>query len=198
LTIGDGLRVIQNSSFSDCSSLQNITFGQSINIIKYNAFRDCVSLVELTFNDYLYQIDGGAANVISGAPSSGAFSGCTNLRRVTFGEFLRYLAGTVFEGCFLLEEANFKGSPPVVDTNPFQSSPTTVYTDTNATGWGGNFSYRPVFRKTLIITPPAASSALLDIYSSTDLSTWTLMESIEVVNPPEQIFMKAVLTPPSE
>jgi len=186
LTIGDGLRVIQISSFSNCSSLQNITFGQNINIIDGYAFQNCVSLVELTFNDYLYQIN------------DSAFSGCTNLRRVTFGEFLRYLAGTVFEGCFLLEEANFKGSPPVVDTNPFQSSPTTVYTDTNATGWGGNFSYRPVFRKTLIITPPAGSSALLDIYSSTDLSTWTLMESIEVVNPPEQIFMKAVLTPPSE
>ena len=46
---------------------------------------------------------------------------------------------------------------------------------------------------------PAATSAILDVYYSTDLTTWDLMESIEVENPPaEQMFMKAELTPPSE
>ena len=46
---------------------------------------------------------------------------------------------------------------------------------------------------------PAATSAILDVYYSTDLTTWDLMESIEVENPPEgQLFMKTELTPPSE
>ncbi len=46
---------------------------------------------------------------------------------------------------------------------------------------------------------PAATSAVLDVYYSTDLSSWNLMESIEVENPPEgQMFMKTELTPPSE
>ena len=46
---------------------------------------------------------------------------------------------------------------------------------------------------------PAATSAILDVYYSTDLTTWDLMESIEVVNPPAgQLFMKTELTPPSE
>ena len=46
---------------------------------------------------------------------------------------------------------------------------------------------------------PAATSAILDVYYSTDLTTWDLMESIEVVNPPAgQMFMKTELTPPSE
>jgi hypothetical protein len=46
---------------------------------------------------------------------------------------------------------------------------------------------------------PAATSAILDVYYSTDLTTWDLMESIEVENPPAgQMFMKTELTPPSE
>jgi hypothetical protein len=46
---------------------------------------------------------------------------------------------------------------------------------------------------------PAATSAILDVYYSTDLSSWNLMESIEVENPPAgQMFMKTELTPPSE
>ena len=46
---------------------------------------------------------------------------------------------------------------------------------------------------------PAATSAILDVYYSTDLTTWDLMESIEVENPPAgQMFMKTELIPPSE
>ena len=46
---------------------------------------------------------------------------------------------------------------------------------------------------------PAATSAILDVYYSTDLTTWDLMKSIEVENPPAgQMFMKTELTPPSE
>jgi len=46
---------------------------------------------------------------------------------------------------------------------------------------------------------PAATSAILDVYYSTDLSSWDLMESIEVENPPAgQMFMKTELTPPSK
>jgi hypothetical protein len=46
---------------------------------------------------------------------------------------------------------------------------------------------------------PAATSAVLDVYYSTDLSSWNLMESIIVESPPAgQMFMKTKLTPPSE
>ena len=83
---------------------------------------------------------------------------------------------------------------------------------TDASGWSANYSYRPVFRKDMSsLDPstgdsgsgssgtPAPTSAILDVYYSTDLTTWDLMESIEVENPPAgQLFMKAELTPPSE
>ena len=200
LVMGDALRVIQSQTFANCTNLSDISFGQNINIIKSSAFANCSTLSELTFNDYLYQID------------VSAFQDCTQLRKVTFGEYLRYLHSDAFNGCFLLVEANFKGSPPVVDTNPFQYSPTTVYADNDASGWNENYSYRPVFRKDMSALDqstgdggsgssgtPAATSAILDVYYSTDLTTWDLMESIEVENPPAgQMFMKTELTPPSE
>ena len=193
LIIGNGLRVIQSGTFSNCSSLRNIEFGENINIIKNYAFAGCSSLMLLEFNNFLYQID------------SRAFENCEQLRSITLGNYLRYLESDSFVGCNLLIEANFKGSPPVIDTGPFQNSPTTVFVDTNATGWLENFSFRPIFRKNLLtennegsISNPASTSAFINVYSSHNLENWTHIESMEIENAPSDLFIKTELTPPTE
>jgi hypothetical protein len=70
--IPDSVTFIENSAFSGCASLANVTMPDSVTYIGNDAFRSCTSLANVTIPDSVTYI------------GDNAFRGCTSLSSVTF------------------------------------------------------------------------------------------------------------------
>lgn len=92
LTISDSVISINNSAFSDCVNLKHIKFGDNVKYIGNNAFLNCRMLSEIILPNAVTSI------------GEGAFKSCTNLISVTLSEKLNDIGTAAFESCYKLVE----------------------------------------------------------------------------------------------
>lgn len=88
---GDGITLLNNNTFQQCSSLKEISLPQSIEKIEYNAFIDCTSLEEIVIPNKVTTIE------------TLAFGYCTSLKHVTLGSGVTLIKNQAFDGCEALK-----------------------------------------------------------------------------------------------
>ena len=83
-----------SSAFGSCSSLSSVKISNNVTSIETWMFSDCKSLAEIKIPDSVISI------------GDRAFSGCTNLSKVEFGENskLSSIGLAAFDGCYALKE----------------------------------------------------------------------------------------------
>ena len=91
VTIPEGIVAICDNAFSDFPNLMNITLPKSLSKIGNGVFQNCPKLTEIDLTDI----------AVIGEK---AFSGCTALQNVLFGNRITYLANAIFLGCSSLTE----------------------------------------------------------------------------------------------
>lgn len=102
-----------NGAFQNCASLESVYIDpeSSVTITHGKLFSGCSSLTEIDLS--------GVVHIEQNADNLGHFSGCTNLRKATFGNKLDYLDGRIFNGATKLEQVIFKGPPPATIANTY-------------------------------------------------------------------------------
>lgn len=120
LVIGDGVETVEESAFSDCTSLSDLTLGKGITSIGDNAFSGC-PIENLSvdaeafcsknyFNSNLKKLVIGD-NVL--AVQESAFSDCTSLTEVRLGKGIRNIGSNAFGGSNSIENIySFNPIPP--------------------------------------------------------------------------------------
>ncbi len=98
VTIPDGVTSIGDSTFSGCSALTSITIPESVTIIEPNAFENCSSLNSITIPQ----------NVKSIYPY--AFSGCSSLASIDLPVSVTFIGNMAFSYCNSLAEVNYAGT----------------------------------------------------------------------------------------
>ncbi len=86
-TIPDGVKTIENYSFSGAVNLTKVNFPDSMKIVYHDAFDGCSSLATVNFNEGLEYI------------YSDAFYGCAKLSSITLPESLTDIYGGAFRRC---------------------------------------------------------------------------------------------------
>lgn len=108
--IKDGLKKIEDNTFSDCKSLESITLPSTLTEIGERAFDRCKKLTEVELKEGLQKINQRAfyenkslkriviPRTVNSIGSM-AFKGCTNLRKVTLKHKIKTMGDNVFEDC---------------------------------------------------------------------------------------------------
>ena len=112
----DGYPVIalKSYAFDGCASVTDVSFPESINRINEYTFRNCTSLQNINLGSgitviYNYSFIGCTALKTIDIPdsvttiSTGAFKGCTALENFTLGEGITSISGSNFDGCTALK-----------------------------------------------------------------------------------------------
>lgn len=92
ILLPNSLKTIEDSAFSQCHNLTNITLPQDLISIGKNAFYDCKSLKKILFPNSLKTIE------------SFAFTNCSNLTYVSLPQNLISIGNAAFESCKSLTE----------------------------------------------------------------------------------------------
>lgn len=109
--MGEGLEVIEQWCFSQCSSLQKIKIPSSVKDIGPEAFSDCVSLESIII-----------PKSVSGS-MSGTFINCSNLKSVTFEKECKITAiYDIFDECLSLESINLPEKLNYLGWNSFKNT----------------------------------------------------------------------------
>ena len=85
-------------TFSDCTSLQSLTFGSTVDRIPFYSFAGCSSLREIVIPDNITNV------------GSYAFKDCTSLESAIVGKGLLQASSSMFEGCTSLAYVSFSDS----------------------------------------------------------------------------------------
>ncbi|MBP5308529.1 MAG: leucine-rich repeat protein, partial [Clostridia bacterium] len=146
--IGEYNSAAKGYVFRNCTSLSRVTFRGNTQGIGYGAFEGCTALTNLYLPDsinclasYAFRNTGvtsvslptnisignsGTAAISSAGSASGvssyAFSGCVNLKEVTFRGDIPYITGNTFDGCTSLDTLKFTQSNGSVLTNVLPES----------------------------------------------------------------------------
>ena len=113
LQLNEGLKVIGERAFEDCSSLRSVTVPSTVTKLGWDAFKSCNSLIKLQLREGLKVIGEGAFYLCTALrsvtlPSSltalswAAFRGCVNLAKVCLSKRLRIIPGEAFRDCVKL------------------------------------------------------------------------------------------------
>ena len=113
----ESMSVIPGSFLEGCSSLESVSLPSSLKVIEESSFMDCTELHVEGFNDLsnLESIGDYALsntklsgeivfNNIIDSIGKGVFKGCSNISKVTIGENFRNIPDYSFEGCSSLED----------------------------------------------------------------------------------------------
>ena len=90
--IPEGVMIIGQGAFLDCSSLTSITIPKGVTSIEAGAFNGCSNLVSVSMSEGLTSI------------YESAFINCTSLTSVTIPEGVTFMGSAVFYGCSSLTE----------------------------------------------------------------------------------------------
>ena len=134
ITIPDGVEIIDEDAFNNCSLLKNVIFPSSLSLIKNGAFNQCVLLTQLNFPSSLESIDSFAfsgcislleLNIPSSVKSIGsnAFSNCTSLTKVLIPSSVSFFGSNVFDNCIKLEEVTMDPYQTQISNSIFQNCP---------------------------------------------------------------------------
>lgn len=107
VTIPEGIRVIGDKLFADCTGLTSITFSSTVHTIGVQAFEDCTSLTSLS-------IPHGVTDI-----KDQAFSGCTGLTSVTLPDSVTDLGVRAFGECSSLTDFDTGNGITALDTYSF-------------------------------------------------------------------------------
>jgi hypothetical protein len=143
----DGVVVIEDSAFLNCSNLTGIAFGNQVANIANWAFLGCSGLTRITIPDSVTNIENAAYGK---GVAGGVFYGCSSLTNVVVGKGLSYLGIGAFSECTNLLSVYFRGDAPTPGTlmpGPVYvfgyDDPTTVYYLPGTTGWGSSYAGQP-------------------------------------------------------
>ncbi len=87
VTIPDGVVVVGDSAFRNCTNLASVTIPEGLTSIGNRAFEGCTSLASLTIPDGVTSI------------GSSAFEGCTSLTSLTIPDGVTSIGSSAFERC---------------------------------------------------------------------------------------------------
>lgn len=118
--------------FKDCTSLAKVTFNTKLAGIGARAFQNCTSLTEITLPASLTSIGANvtaktayktAINNDKESASYGyTFAGCTNLKKVTFGNSLVFIGYKTFAGCTNLTDVKLPDSTKFLCSFAFEDT----------------------------------------------------------------------------
>ncbi len=126
------LKTINDSAFSGCTGLTNVTILQnSVITIGSNAFNGCTNLVNITIPEGVVNINSSAFYNCKNLPSvtipnsvtsigQSAFENCTELTQVDIGEGVTYIAPYAFKSCTKLIYLNLGQNISNIDVQAFQ------------------------------------------------------------------------------
>ena len=126
-----GAKVIGDSAFQFCRSLEYIDIPNTVTHIYQFAFNACESLVYIKLPYYLTSIEYRtfycchkleSVNIPDGVISIGeeAFMGCEKLQKLTLPDGLKYIEADAFCGCKLLQKINIPGSVVSIGSSAFR------------------------------------------------------------------------------
>jgi len=96
VVVGDGITLIEENAFYDCSSLKSVTISNTVESIGNYAFGGCSGLTEVVIPDSVESI------------GDAAFGGCSNLTSVTLGDKVNSSLKQPFLACPLLSSITVK------------------------------------------------------------------------------------------
>ena len=107
ITIPDSVTSIGKYAFFGCTSLTKITIPDSVASIGYGTFSGCTSLTKITIPDSVTDIEG---RQYDGFSYYGAFSGCTSLTEITIPDSVTRIENLTFDGCTSLTKITIPDS----------------------------------------------------------------------------------------
>ena len=119
--VGNGVTVICNYAFADCSSLESVELPDSLENIRGSAFSGCTALAEIVvpanvnvLGDDAFYFCTGLKNVVIlgdiGFIDGYTFYECSSLESVSFPNSVKFIYDFAFYGCDALKEIYFDGT----------------------------------------------------------------------------------------
>ena len=112
IAIPDGVKLISDCAFLNCSNLKMVSFGAAVEEIGQSAFSGCISLQNVVFPDGVKVVNNSAfynccsiTEVIFGQMSQlvtigkNAFNGCTAVHSVVVPATVKSVGASAFSGC---------------------------------------------------------------------------------------------------
>ena len=108
IKIPDGVKVIENEAFADCSGIVSIVIPDSVKKIGKGAFKNCDSLTSITIPESVTSI------------GTGAFSGCIRLTEIILPKHLNRIASETFYGYKSLNHVKIYPGVVSIGSNAFR------------------------------------------------------------------------------
>jgi len=167
--IPDSVTSIEDSAFSDCSSLTSVTIPDSVTSIGSYAFSNCTSLISITIPDSVTSI------------GYQAFYDCTSLTSVTMSDSITSIGDWIFKDCTNLVGNIYDGAQYLGDDINkyiflFKASNTTTTINSN-TKFIGCYAFSDCTNLTSITIPDSVTSI-----GSYAFSNCTSLTSITIPN----------------
>lgn len=143
VTLPNSLKLIDKYAFSGCESLASITIPNSVDSIAIMAFIGCKSLINVELNSSLKLLKSNVFSYCTALSSIdltyitniefGAFTGCSSLKSVVFGDSLSVIDKYAFMNCENLNRLIFPASLDSIGQSAFHGCSGIEYMEVQAT-----------------------------------------------------------------
>ena len=167
VAIPNGVTIIDEYAFSDCTSLTSITIPNSVMRIGPDAFSGCTSLTSITIPDGVMRID------------ERTFRGCTSLTDITIPESVREIGWMAFSECTSLSRINIPYGVTEIDKYTFEGcSSLWEITIPNRVTEIGEYAFAKCTSLTRITIPDSVTEIGPDVFGGCSRLEWVYFEDI--------------------